>query len=118
MSPLFHPSFLKILNYINGELGEKTNERKSYQMMHFYEIDTTQGIVCELSKFFCGTAPTGGEVVYASKSSEAQELWFRYRNGEKNLKGTIMINGQDYPYRNIICETAYHTNEKDEDKIA
>lgn len=86
-------------------------------MMHFYEVDPIRGGVYQLSKFFCGTAPTGGEVVYASNSIEAQNLWFRYREGERNLKGTVMVEGQDYPYRNIICEPEYHINEKDEDFI-
>lgn len=83
--------------------------------MNLYEVDPIRGIVCQLSRFACGSAPTGGEVVYASNSSEAHELYFRYRAGERNLKGTIMVEGQDYPYRNIICEPKYHFNEKDED---
>ena len=83
-------------------------------MMHFYEVDPIRGIVCQLSRFFCGVAPTGGEIVYAANRSEAQELWFRYRDGERNLKGAVMIDGQDYPYENIICEIKYHINEKDE----
>lgn len=91
------------------------NERKEKGIMNLYEIDYVRGSVQQLSRFACGSAPTGGEVVYASNRSEAQELWLRYRNGERCLKGTIMIEGQDYPYRNIICEHKYHMNQKDED---
>ena len=82
--------------------------------MHFYEIDPIRGGVYKLSKLFCGAAPTGGEVVYTSNRTEAQNLWFRYREGERNLKGTVMVDDQDYPYRNIICDPIYHMNEEDE----
>lgn len=76
--------------------------------MNFYEIDTAHGTVHQLSPLFCGNAPCGGEVVYAANSNKAQELWFRYRDGEKDLKGTVFVDGQDYPYKNIICEKLHH----------
>jgi hypothetical protein len=31
-------------------------------------------------------------------------LYFRYKDGERNLKGEVEVEGQDYPYRNIIRE--------------
>ncbi len=72
-------------------------------MKNFYEIDE-RGIVTQLSKLFCGVAPCGGEVIYASNKHEAQMLYFRYKDGERNLKGEVEVEGQDYPYRNIIRE--------------
>ena len=86
----------------------RDNGRKGVVDMNFYEIDTVRGTVYQLSKFFCGVAPCGGKVVFAANHSEAQELWFRYRDGEYDLKGTVFVKGQDYPYRNIICEKRHH----------
>ena len=83
--------------------------------MNLYEIDTLRGTTHQLSKFACGSAPTGGMVVYANNNREAQELWFRFCDGERDLLGDIMIERQDYPYRNIICDTKYHIDEKDEE---
>lgn len=79
-------------------------------MMKFFEIDE-RGITNQLSPFFCGIAPCGGEVVYAATRSQAQELYFRYKNGETNLKGEVLVDGQDYPYRNIIREVAYYVKQ-------
>lgn len=76
--------------------------------MNLYEIDVIRGTIHQLSVFACGVAPCGGEVVYAANRNEAHELWFRYRNGEYGLKGAIMVDGQDYPYYNIICEQKHH----------
>ena len=71
--------------------------------MRFFEIDD-RGITNQLSVFFCGVAPCGGEVVYAETRSQAQELYCRYKNGETGLKGEVFVDGQDYPYQNIIRE--------------
>lgn len=67
----------------------------------FWEVDE-RGAFCELSRFACGRAPCGGEVVYASSKVEAEDLYYRYRNGETSLKGTLWIPNEDYPYRNVI----------------
>lgn len=67
----------------------------------FWEVDE-RGVFYELSKFACGRAPCGGEVVYAHSKAEAEDLYYRYRNGETSLKGTLWIPDEDYPYRNVI----------------
>ena len=72
-------------------------------MKNFFEVDE-RGIVYQLSRFACGVAPCGGEVVYASNRSEAQNLWNRFKNGERYLKRDLWISGEPYPYRNVIHE--------------
>lgn len=68
---------------------------------YFFEIDE-RGIINQLSRFACGIAPCGGEVVYASNKKEAQELYFRYLNGEHWLKRDLYLSNECYPYHNII----------------
>lgn len=74
--------------------------------MKFWEVDE-RGVLTELSKFACGHAPCGGEVVYAASKAEASDLYFRYLNGEYSLKGTLCLASEDYPYRNVIRRYAY-----------
>lgn len=67
----------------------------------FWEVDE-RGVFTELSRFACGVAPCGGEVVYAHSKEEAVDLYYLYRNGETSLKGTLWLPNDDYPYRNVI----------------
>ena len=78
----------------------------------FFEVDE-RGVFYGLSRFACGQAPCGGEVVYASSKSEAEALYYRYRNGESSLNGTLWLNDEDYPYRNIIHNEGVDFREKE-----
>ena len=73
-------------------------------MKNFYEVDE-RGCVYQLSRFACGKAPCGGEVVYAASHNEAQNLYFRYRNGEQTLKRNLWLANDPYPYKNVIFAT-------------
>ena len=66
--------------------------------------DVSSGSVVALSPFTC-IAPFG-ETVYAETRSAAQELYFRYRNGEKSLKRDLWLPGEDTPYSGVIFENA------------
>lgn len=73
--------------------------------MPFFEIDD-RGITTQLSRLACGIAPCGGTVVYANSTTAAQELYFRYHNGEYQLKRDLWLPGEHNPYKNVIHETA------------
>ena len=69
-------------------------------MKNFYEVND-KGIVVRLNKYSCGCS-ANGEVVDASSAKEAANLYHRYISGEYDLKDTLYIRDQLYPYRNII----------------
>lgn len=71
----------------------------------FYEVDE-RGCVYQLSNLACGHAPFG-ETVYAASHAEAAELYFRYKNGERDLKRDLWIDGEHNPYKNVIHENAH-----------
>ena len=68
--------------------------------MTFFDVDA-YGSIAELSPLAGGMAPTG-ETVYAKSRADAQELFNRYRNGDRWLKKReVEINGEIY--YDVIC---------------
>lgn len=71
----------------------------------FFECSRDYPSAVELSTFFSGVAPLGGEVVCAKSSFEAMNLFYRYVNGEKFLKSTLYgVIGEKNSLPNIIYE--------------
>jgi hypothetical protein len=69
--------------------------------MQFFNVNQYDGIAVR-SPLVCGLAPIG-ETVYASNRDEARELFFRYMNGECDLKKKFVSIGGKI-YSDIICE--------------
>ena len=81
--------------------------QENVEYLHFYEV--TPRHCNQLSPLFAGGTPCGGDLVYAQSQKDARRLWERYHyDGVQELKGTIFLKGQDYPYKNVICERKYH----------
>lgn len=76
-------------------INEKTNDK-------IFEVSPS-GLTNELSRFFCGVAPTGGTLVIAKDRHTAFLLYNRWKNGARYLMGTYY--GYKYPIKNVIFDT-------------